>query len=351
MGFRFFRRITLLPGVTLNLSKGGGSISLGPRGAKVTVGTSGGRATVGVPGTGLSYTTNFGLGRLLKGAAAKATGTSSSIPQSAAPEASSLDMGFFKRLVTSDDEEALVDGWKALIQNNEDGALAHLRNATHLADGAFLAGCLALKHGQFDEAAKYLEAAVQQEQALGSIFSKHGITATISLAITAEVSVHVGPDIRGVLLALAETYQAQHHQQEALDCLGRLQKLEPNDVVVKLSLAELFAAAEADDRTTAQKLVHLIGAVENETPLHTALLLYKAKALRTLGLLDAASELLSEARKRKKDRSDDLLRALRYEQALVYEGLGQEKRARTELQKIYAEDPAYEDVAKRLGVQ
>lgn len=350
MGFRFFRRMTLIPGVTLNLSKGGGSISLGPRGAKVTVGTSGGRATVGVPGTGLSYTTNFGLGRLLKGTASKSQASMSSTPQPLVRNTDRLDLGFFKRLITADDEEALVDGWRELTLGNEDAALDHLRNATHLADGAFLVGCLALKNGQFDEAAKYLEAAAQQEKELGSIFSKHDIAATLSLAITEAVSVHVGPDIRGVLLALAETYQRQHHQQEAIDCLERLRKLEPDNVVVKLSLAELFAEAEADDRTTAQKLVQLIGEVANETPLHTALLLYKAKALRTLGLLDAASEILSEALQRKKDRSGDLLRAVRYEQALVYEGLGQEKRARTELQKIYAEDPTYEGVAQRLGM-
>jgi hypothetical protein len=53
---RFSRRIKILPGVTLNLSKRGISFSLGPRGAKLTVGTKGSRATVGLPGTGLSYT-------------------------------------------------------------------------------------------------------------------------------------------------------------------------------------------------------------------------------------------------------------------------------------------------------
>ena len=38
MGFRFYRRKRLLPGVTLNLSRSGPSISLGAKGAKVTVG-------------------------------------------------------------------------------------------------------------------------------------------------------------------------------------------------------------------------------------------------------------------------------------------------------------------------
>jgi hypothetical protein len=58
MGFlRFNRRIKLLPGVTLNLSKKGISTSLGPHGAKITVGHGKTRMTAGLPGTGLSHTT------------------------------------------------------------------------------------------------------------------------------------------------------------------------------------------------------------------------------------------------------------------------------------------------------
>lgn len=55
MGLRFYRRLRIAPGFTLNLSKGGASISAGVRGAHVTVGTHGERETVGLPGTGLSY--------------------------------------------------------------------------------------------------------------------------------------------------------------------------------------------------------------------------------------------------------------------------------------------------------
>ena len=56
MGFRFQRRIKILPGVTINLSKSGVSASLGVRGAHVTLGNGKTRTTVGIPGTGLSYT-------------------------------------------------------------------------------------------------------------------------------------------------------------------------------------------------------------------------------------------------------------------------------------------------------
>src|ERR1700716_1806153 len=55
--FRFRRSKRILPGVRLNLSKSGMSVSMGPRGAHYTVGPRGTRTTVGIPGTGLSYTT------------------------------------------------------------------------------------------------------------------------------------------------------------------------------------------------------------------------------------------------------------------------------------------------------
>ena len=55
-GLRFWRRISLLPGVQLNLSKSGPSVSLGRRGAKITVGRGGTRTTFGLPGSGLSVT-------------------------------------------------------------------------------------------------------------------------------------------------------------------------------------------------------------------------------------------------------------------------------------------------------
>ena len=56
-----------------------------------------------------------------------------------------LTLGFFKRLITPDDEEALVDGCRELVLGNEEKALEHLEKAAHLADGAYLAGFLALK--------------------------------------------------------------------------------------------------------------------------------------------------------------------------------------------------------------
>ena len=55
MGFRFQKRLRILPGVTLNLSKSGISTSVGVRGARITKGHGKTRVTVGLPGTGLSH--------------------------------------------------------------------------------------------------------------------------------------------------------------------------------------------------------------------------------------------------------------------------------------------------------
>jgi hypothetical protein len=55
MGLRFRGRLRLAPGLAVNLSKRGASLSIGGRGATVNVGRRGVRGTVGMPGTGISY--------------------------------------------------------------------------------------------------------------------------------------------------------------------------------------------------------------------------------------------------------------------------------------------------------
>jgi hypothetical protein len=60
MGLRFFRRLHIAPGIGVNLSTSGPSLTLGVRGAHVTLGSRGITRTVGLPGTGLFYTSRAG---------------------------------------------------------------------------------------------------------------------------------------------------------------------------------------------------------------------------------------------------------------------------------------------------
>ncbi len=346
MAFRFWKRKKITGGLSVNLSKSGGSLSFGPRGAKFTVGSRGGRTTAGIPGTGMFYTSRVGGGNKGK---KKRRGSGTVTPE--VPPEERLNLGFFKRLFTPAEEEALVDGCRELVAGNEKKAMRHLRKATHLADGAYLAGFLALKRHRFKESEKYLKTALKDYRRLGRYFSKYGISMLLNLPITGRVSAHVGPDLRGVLLALVELYQYQKRWHEAMECLERLRRLEPEDVVVKLSLAELLMEARPGDKKTCRRIVRLCKDVENETPIHTSLLYYKAKALRELGLSEAARDTLTYALRRRKGRSDELRRALRYERILAYRELGKKSRVREECEKLYAEDPDYQDVARLLGLE
>jgi len=55
MSLRFRRRIKIIPGVHLNISRSGISTSVGVRGASVTLGKRGTYLNTGIPGTGVSW--------------------------------------------------------------------------------------------------------------------------------------------------------------------------------------------------------------------------------------------------------------------------------------------------------
>lgn len=337
MAFRFWRRIRLAPGVTLNLSKSAASLSFGPRGAKYTISPRGNRATAGIPGTGLFYTMRDpGAGRGQERGA--------SAPMVRARDR--LTLGFFQRLITPAAERAFVDGLKALNEGDDSEALVLLDRSASLADAAWLAGMLHLKSENFDQAERCLLDALERRHELDSLFSKYGVNATISLPITPEISAHVRPRERGTLLALVEVYQLQGRSGDALIRLDQLLDLDKSDPVVLLSFAEL--ALDHPKPEHLRRIAELSASVENETPVHTALLLYRARALVSLGLPDAAIDVLTLALRRRKDRPDELLRQVRYERALLYDGQRRQAQARREFERIYAEDPGFEDVAERL---
>jgi hypothetical protein len=75
VGFRFYRRVHLFPGVSVNLSRSGPSLSVGVRGAHVTVGPGRITKTVGLPGTGIFYTSRHGTHTGIHSAVAPAVQT------------------------------------------------------------------------------------------------------------------------------------------------------------------------------------------------------------------------------------------------------------------------------------
>lgn len=344
MGFRFFRRLKLAPGISLNFSKSGISPSLGIPGARLTLGKRGVRGTVGIPGTGLYYTETLGSRRTRKQRRSAARPT-------AAPAASaSLDLGFFDRLLMPKEEEHFVDGCKAYLEGQHDRALDYFRRVPEVADAAFLAGFLSIKRGEFGAARELLERAASLDGELNRWFERHGIAIAVQLPVTEELRVEITPSLEGALLGLAEALQLDGRCDEALEVLERLHARCPQDLVVRVSIAELLLEQQDVGQEERRRVVKLAGDLENESEVHAALMLFKGRALRELGLEIAARDVLTAALRRRKDRSERLLLALRYERALVYEALGRAKQAREDLQRIYGADPDHEDVAARLGL-
>lgn len=341
MPLRFFQRVRLAPGLTLNFSKSGASLSIGPRGARYTIGPSGQRVTVGLPGSGLFYTVHEPRRRR---AGPKAP--------DAAPLTlrERLDRGFFQRLLMPADERAFIDAVLAMDAGDDEAAAGHLAKAASLADAAWLAGMLHLNRGRRGLARDRLLDALSRTAELGASFRKLHLTPEVSLAIAPEVRAHLAPGESSVRLALVELEQAERLPEAARVHLERLLVLSPADPVVLAAFAELALACRPIESGVSERIVALTAAIENETPIHTAVLFYRAQALAALGLLDAAVDTATRGLRRTADRPQALLQQLRYERARWYEQLGRKAQARRDLERLYAEAPDYADVRERLGL-
>jgi tetratricopeptide (TPR) repeat protein len=337
MAFRFWRRVRLALGITLNLSKTTASLSLGPRGAKYTISPRGNRATAGIPGTGLFYSVHD----------RSRSGRGGASPAPKVAKRDRLSLGFFQRLMTPAEERRFVDGIRALNDGDQEAALYALEESGDLPDAAWMAGMIRLRLENFDQAKTHLLHVLDQLNELGGLFAKYDIAAEASLPITKDVFAHIFPRERGTRLALAEIAQLQGRAEDAYFHLDKLLVLDPADPVVLLSFVEL-ALDNTDDLEAMERVVSLTAGVINTTPVDTATLLYRGRALAALNMPDGAISVLTLANRRRKDRPDELMRQIRYDRAVLYDQVGRRAQARREMERLYAEDSDFEDVRARL---
>jgi tetratricopeptide (TPR) repeat protein len=341
MSLRFWQRIRIAPGVTLNLSKSTASLSFGPPGAKFTVSPRGNRATVGLPGTGLFYTVHQPRGR---GAAQGRD----------VPARDKLDLGFFRRLVMPEAERDFVDGMRLVTDGKMTEALPNLEAAapTH-PDAAWFAGLIRAKAEDLDRARAHLEHALAALSDLGAMFGKYQVRAEISLPVADGVTAHISPCERGTLLALVEIAQEQGREGDVRAHLDRLLQIAPDDPVVLLSFAEAHlpdAGTDGVPPAVLDRIVTLSAGIQNDTAIDTAILLYRARALAAQGLTDAAIQTLTLATRRRKDRPERLIHQIRFDRAALHDRAGRRAQARREFEKLYADAPDFEGLKARLGL-
>ena len=132
--------------------------------------------------------------------------------------------------------------------------------------------------------------------------------------------------------------------------LEQLQTMGGEDPVVTLSLAELLLNGDPDKRTL-RRLLKLCTGFSNDSEVHAGIHLMHARALRSLGLVTAARELLGKTLRRRKNRSAELLAELRWERVLCHDAEGNPRLARKDLERIIADNPDHAKAAKRLGLR
>lgn len=340
MGLRFFRRMKLAPGLTLNMSRSGPSFSFGPRGMKYTVGPRGTRKTFGLPGTGLYYTTSSGWG----GGSQRPAGR-----QQAPNPASAPDLGFFRRIFTPPEEKQFVDGLKLFLAGETLKAYAAFDSKAPLPDALFMRGFIALGRGEHAEAERCLVRCRQANAGLGKAIGKYMQQFTLSLQITDCIDAPVAVDERGLALALAEALQGQQKFHEAIQVARDLWSRNPSDAVICLSLCELVIADPAVSRTDLDDIVQMTSTVQNDGPIHTNILYLRGAAMYRMQLADAAIKQFSAILRKKKDRPPELMHQIRYLRGRLHEQNGRRARARKDYELIYADDPSFKDVSIRIS--
>jgi tetratricopeptide (TPR) repeat protein len=362
MGFRLFKRIGILPGVTLNLSKSGVSLSAGPRGAKVTVGTSGARATVGVPGTGLSYTHKFGTGP------GRRPKRDPSDPPAEPATRTRLELSAWDRLRLPNDEIAFCDGLLAYVSGDRAQAAGLLGPLTGLADAQFLAGVLRADTDPA-EALAALDRAVAHSDAetgLGALFVKYEADVTARIAITPSITATIAPERTGALLLAVEMAQrlgqwsaAVERAREALAAAELSESLRGERTnFARLSLADVLLEQPAPTVDDLREVIRLAEGCRLASVAETALLACQAEALQRLGKPDAAltvwNAVFGYVNRRFKlaggEALTDLVCEVRFHRATLYRESGQAGRARADFEAVFAMNPAYPGVRAALGL-
>jgi len=367
MPFRFFRRLRIARGLTLNLSKRGVSVSAGPQGARFTMGTSGTRATVGLTGTGLHYTLINPHRKLISAFAQNQSdepnqgipNQGSGAPGQVPPSAPLPKLGWLQRLALGSDVKRFIEGWQAWGRGDIDQALTCFNEVPVASkagvDAAWSAALLYVQREQLTQAAALLQRVLKDSQALGQTFREQGFTPRVQVPVTPEIVATMLPVKASAQLLLAEVQQTMGEHTAALKTLSQALPA-PADSFVSSQLDPVMLAAlgelalESQDIDAMRHFNALAATLNNDSPVHTVVMYYRAQALFEKKLYEAALAVLTPALRRTRDRNPALLLNIRFLRAQTYGALNRASQARREFERIYAEDPAFEGVRQALGL-
>lgn len=139
--------------------------------------------------------------------------------------------------------KAVVAAARELTRGHDEKAVRYLAHGTETADGAFVAGFLALKQERYRAAEAWLTTALEASGFLGASFARENFTFSVGLPLNDELVAEIEPGERGALIGLALAYRRMGRRLQAVQTLERLRDGDRYDPVVNVFLRELLLEA------------------------------------------------------------------------------------------------------------
>lgn len=338
MGFRFQKRIRIMPGVRLNISKSGLSSSFGIPGARINLGHGRRTSSFGVPGTGLSYRSQHSTRYKPRAKTKKSANSDSASPNADTELSEARESSVKPGLFASKSERAFFE---AGSKSNVDALVAISARFPELAYSTNAIAGLLLLESDKAKARLLLQLAFDSgiEPTAGPIPEKYlnkGWSIECEIATGVEITEAISRSIVG--LCLAEILQLAGEIDKAIDIV---EQLAPTQATT-LSLAEMYLQTKRYD-----DVLEVTNGITNEDDLTALLCIFRGEALREQGHFDAALVMLREAVKAK-SRNAEVRHRGYIARSACYLASGKRGLAKRDLERVLAEDSKYPGLAEAL---
>jgi tetratricopeptide (TPR) repeat protein len=334
MSLRFRQYLKILPGLKLIVSKRGLGLNLGVRGAHVTVNTQGQfTRSIGIPGTGLSDVKRTSLRKRKKKSSKEFEEVKEYENQIPKPQPKNTPSIFASK------NEKLF--FEALTAHE----ISLYKNLFSIPELELVSKSIAVQLAiQTDDGMKesihWFEEIWKNKSDLANnkLFKKYVSQIIVVIPVAPGILFQTYLNIQALGLLYIEVLQQGKNFRRAKQIAEELTA----DQISAISLSEIEVQLGEYDEVLS--LTENIDNVDDSTAI---LLVFRAIALREKKLFDASKEVLKESLKSKK-RNPDILHKALFERAKTHIAEGSKAKAKSDLEKIIANDSDYPGVNELL---
>ena len=183
---------------------------------------------------------------------------------------------------------------------------------------------------------------------LGALYAKYAINIGLSFPITEFLSIDITPSLLSLQLIKSSFLRQTNQTSAACNLLVDLYRQDNTNLLTLIALFDLILDTPNPGEKWLKSLLAMTEKITNDTPVHTILLYYRSMVLCELHYYDASLSLLSAIGRKKSERSHELLTAIAYLKAEIYEMQGKKSQARSIWEKIYADNPSDSFASQKL---